>query len=932
MADPPIGPPQPAQPAPATATPGSVTLYDKETSAPVVVDAEHAHAAILSGQLNYAPGTRVPVRMDGKIGTVDADELGDAVAKYGAKPVTAKAFHEHELQQQYGSAPQTALAFGTNALDSATIGASNALIGGLGGAKTREYLRNITEANPTAATAGDVAGFVAPVVADVFSGGTLTPALAAAETARLAERGIVSAATRGVEKGLARTAAEAAILGPTKAVSAVGDLAEGAARAIVGKNAESASARVAQNIIAGGARGVAEGGLYGVGAEAGHQFLQDDPQLTGETLATAWVHGALLGGALGGITHGIGGMLTRKAPRGLAEESGLKAEGRVVSDETRALGEAGRESGVVDKAADAILSQVDDPKKRATLKRAFDERGPHGFAEHSAEVLDEAKRAVTKSLDDAIEAGHVVDMASFGDAKAAQMGRLVPKENLAVARSAAMEVWADVTGVLSTLDSYATKGGGEPSIRKLQKEMKDFRAFIEKAKDPGALMMEIDGVKRAVGKEAKYGTSPFGKSDAAKAFGDRDGLYDRIARRLEDESTFGAGAVAQKEVNKATTDMLGNANFFNKKYTVNFESHAGDPVYRANDASISSFIDGLTKPAGDLNAESFALKAKHRLEFLDAVEKNYTFDAAGKSAIATERKALARMIDTIAKTSNDVAHVNQLKSILADENGHGIHGIIGLALDTVTKPGATLARLAELEATKNRALAKIDKGIQSVKAALGGSKKPGLTPKFDSPNSYEERRATVLAAASQPDVLHANLTGATAPITPHAPDVARSFQSAGIRTVQYLMTVMPKPTPRPGSLTPRVDMEDWDASDQQKDTYNRQYDMAVHPEHALALVANGTITPTHVAALKATNGATYAKQAAAVQKMLDTRTKPVPFEMEAPIKTFLGLPQMDPREQKLMQSNYQAPAAPPPGLKRPMKMGDTTSLNASNLK
>ncbi len=97
----------------------------------------------------------------------------------------------------------------------------------------------------------------------------------------------------------------------------------------------------------------------------------------------------------------------------------------------------------------------------------------------------------------------------------------------------------------------------------------------------------------------------------------------------------------------------------------------------------------------------------------------------------------------------------------------------------------------------------------------------------------------------------------------------------------------------------------------------------------LERVADGTITAQHVEALKATNAATYAHMSAKLQSELDNRTKPVPFHMQAPIKTFLGIPQMDPQLQKLMQANYASPTPKTPGLKRPMKMADTTTLNAT---
>jgi len=911
VADPVIGPPAPAPaPTPSAVPAGSVTLYDKETNAPVVVDAADSHAQILSGKYKYAKGTRVPIEAGGKIGTVDIEELPDAIANYGAKPVTGAQWHEHEQQQKYGSTPQAALAFGTAALDSATLGASNAVIGGIGGPTVREGIRGRAEANPAATTAGDVAGFIAPVAADVLSAGTLTPALAAAEAGRVG--------VRAAEKGLLRGAAETAILGPTRALAKVGDLAGGIAKGIVGHEAETAAGRVAQGIIAGGARGAVEGGVVGVAQEASKQYLQDDPDLTGEALGSAFMHGALIGGVLGGALHGVGGMLTKKAPKGLIEASEIGAD--------EGAAKLPRESAITDQAAKTIISQVDDPAHRATLEKAWAERGPHGFAKHD-ELVGEATRSVVKSLDESLAASRIVDDASFGEAKAEQMSKLVPAENLAPVKKAATGVWDDATKTIDELDSYATKGGGEPSIKRLRKQVKDLITKTERADEPASVMMAIDSFKRSVGKETAYGTNPLGRTDAAHAF---DALYDKIRLVLEDESVFGAGAVAQKEVNQATTDMLGTSKYFNGKYTVSYDSKAGVPIYRANDASIDGFMKGLTKPSGDLNTEAFGDKIARRSAFLDAVEKNYTFDAAGKAAIKTERKALASMATTIAKTSTEVAHVNQLKALLADEKGHGVGGIIGLALDSVTKPGLSLARLAELEAMKNRVLGKMDDGLQAVKRALGGTgerKKPGLPPHDH--DTYEKRRAAVLHAAGSPDAFQAHVTGTATPISPHAPATAQSFQTAAMRTIQHLMQAVPQPpAPRSDSLTPRVDMDAWQPNDQQKSQFNRKFDIATHPEHALQLVADGTITPQHVETLQAANPAIYAKQSKALRAELDARTKPVPTHMQAPLKTFLGIPQMDPGTQKLMQASFLSPEPHGKAPHKPLKMADTTSLNA----
>ena len=909
--EPVIGPPSaepgPSAPLPATQKAGSITLYDK-SGAPVSVAPEHAHDAILSGTYGYAPGTRVPVRMGTDIGTVDADALGDAVAKYGAKPVTSAQFHEHELQKKYGGTAGQAVAFGASALDSATLGLSNAAIGAVGGQGAREYVRNVEAANPNAATAGDVAGFVAPIAADVLSGGTLTPGLVAAEGARAAE------------KGLVRAAAETAILGPTRALSKVGAVAEAGAKALVGSGAENRAARVAQSIIAGGARGVAEGGLVGVGQEVGKQYLQDDPTLTGESLSTAWVHGALVGGVLGGALHGVGGLMSRKAPAA-ADAVALGA------DEGAVKAAAAKESTAADAAAKTIISQVDDPQKAKLLADAWKHRSFEGHEN----MLKDASRKVTSTLDEAIEAGRVVDMASFGESKSNQMAKLVPASSLKPAQKMALRVAGDTQEVLDHLNSLEMKGGASGSVKRIEGWLQDFRKAPDvEWKDPAELFDKIDDFKRRVGKEAGFGRNVPGREEATMKFNE---LYEKLRLGLEDESTWGAAAVAQKDVNLATSNMIDTNGKFLQRFTSQYGSEAltGAPKYIADSAKVNGFVNGLTSAANDTNTRMAADYVAKRAQFLDAVTKNYDLPSAALAAVKKERASLATMAETITKTSNEVERVNQLKQIMADERGHSIHGIIGMAIDAVTKPGLTLARLAELEAMKNRVVAKVEKSVGSVKSAITGGK-PGRAPSMETHETYEQRRDSLLRAAGNPDQMQAHLTGTAAPMGSHAPDTARAFEQASMRAVQYLMQVLPKPPPpRADSLTPQVDMEKWQPNDQQKSQFNRQYDAAVHPEKMLHLVADGTITPQHVAALAATKPAMYAMQSKALKAALADLDKPVPTHMQAPVKTFLQLPQLDPQTQKLMQSTYAAPAAHGPGLKRPMKMADNTSLNASKL-
>jgi hypothetical protein len=163
-----------------------VTLFDKDNK-PVQVAPHEAPGKILSGEYGYSPGTQIPISVNGQIGTVPAENL-KMLTGTSAKTVTGHEFAQAKLQRDYGGTVDQALTFGANALDSATLGASN-FVAPKG---VKEWMAKANEANPNAATAGQVAGIIAPIAADVLTGGAATPIVGAdiaATVARLGLRG-----------------------------------------------------------------------------------------------------------------------------------------------------------------------------------------------------------------------------------------------------------------------------------------------------------------------------------------------------------------------------------------------------------------------------------------------------------------------------------------------------------------------------------------------------------------------------------------------------------------------------------------------------------------------------------------------------------------------------------------------------------------------
>ncbi|NBW08769.1 MAG: hypothetical protein EBR82_12170 [Caulobacteraceae bacterium] len=317
----------------------------------VSVPDDKAQDAYLSGQYGVV-SPKVDVRTpDGKLGSVAADNL-QKVLQAGYQLVPPAQATQERLEKKYGSAGGTAVAGAEGFLRGLTLGASDTLAeygAGFAGAvkdlasgqtvnesqtaqqwqqAVKEHLRNYQEANKGTAVGTEIAGAIAPII--LSDGGALaaegglqgakagvTGARALGEGAELA-RGIQTGAelaqtARATEAttGLAKAAKTSlGVLGaPNRAVAAVGDVADQlATRALqtaLGDGSTSGLARAATKALGSGARGAAEGALYGVAQNFDEQMLGDE-KLNGEKLVASGVYGGLLGLGVGSALSGLG--------------------------------------------------------------------------------------------------------------------------------------------------------------------------------------------------------------------------------------------------------------------------------------------------------------------------------------------------------------------------------------------------------------------------------------------------------------------------------------------------------------------------------------------------------------------------------------------------------------------------------------------------
>ena len=345
-------------------------LVNLQTGKPESVADEQAEAAIKSGQYTFAQGQSVPVRdTTGRVTSMPAQQAMAGLVSGDVGLASQKAADAQAKVERYGTVGQTALTALEGAASTATLGASDWLERGIGGEGVAEAARMRKETNPLARGLGEAAGFIP----GLFTGGD------EAEGAGL----------------LAKS--WDALGAPQRAIGAIGDVAEHAAGAVLPELGDSLLARIATKAVGIGARSTVEGAIYSGDQYLADQALEQNPDLSGESLLAAMGPGALLGG-FGGVALGAGGELGKEVLGRIAPHISGAAE----SQAFRALNP--RKAFV--SAADRIEGGAEG------IGRELLDSGLIGFGDNVEQVADkvsaarqEAGAAVGKTLADADAAG-----------------------------------------------------------------------------------------------------------------------------------------------------------------------------------------------------------------------------------------------------------------------------------------------------------------------------------------------------------------------------------------------------------------------------------------------------------------------------------------------------------------------------------------------
>jgi hypothetical protein len=261
--------------------------------------------AVAKGQAFFKKDAKVyATNADGELVTVSAQDA----TKPGYTVLSGDQLRKEYNRKKYGKdAGDVALATAAGAARGLTLGASDAVLSGVGGDDTRRALQGLREANPIASGVGEVAGAVAPVL---LTGGASAGASAGAAGARsgasLGARALSGAATAVKTAGIA-----------PRAAAAVGSIVErGVARglAAAGYEGKTVLGRAAAGALKTASAGAAEGAIYG-GAQAANDAVLSGDAITAEKIVAGMGHGALFGAGVGGVLGSAGPLITGAATK-----------------------------------------------------------------------------------------------------------------------------------------------------------------------------------------------------------------------------------------------------------------------------------------------------------------------------------------------------------------------------------------------------------------------------------------------------------------------------------------------------------------------------------------------------------------------------------------------------------------------------------------
>lgn len=609
--------------------------------------------------------------------------------------------------------------------------------------------------------------------------------------------------------------------------------------------------------------GATVGSLYGAGNAASEASL-GNLDITAEKLLAGAGLGALLGAAGGGL----GGLL----------DEGVKALapklGTLIGKTQSALDDVANDAAIKStRAMQGELNKVGDDRLRAAAE-AMRSRGhlrlsPEKMAEAISKDVQGVGALKGKFIDEAEAVGRPVYSAIAKRLDEFEAG-INPLERQAIA--------ADLRGAREALSELGSRpvsavGKGGSSFRALDDLKQTIQAKAKFSKGPVPLDDVTFGLKRQLAgifrDELDQQLLPVLGADAGKAFLESKALYGALkdAERLAISGANRTGGFGLKDM--AAAAIGGNL------HPMGIVAGIGNRVLReGGPAIIARLADGLAKsPVLATIAKSFATKLAEVAPRMG----QYGPMLAQEASLSAERAMAVHMAySQLDPGYSATAQLAGLVPEAPDEHDAALSRATGLT-----------AIQAKMKAQSEEVKSKVDRVFKGGKASPSGAIKSqdfgSMRMRRDSPAAYQKRVEEVRQLAADPEALLDRVTKNMGPMSSIAPGVAASMTAAAQRAVTYLAQAAEEPSPA-GPMA-----AGWSAPEAERFIFGQKLQVVERPFAVLDHAAAGTLTETHVEALKAVYPQLWQEMAdAALEKMADG-PKGVPYQQRLMLSMLTGI-------------------------------------------
>jgi len=914
------------------ADPNQLTVIDNETGVPVDIDADQAEAGFRDGRYGLPDGARVPVRLrDGRIGTVDASEAPDIIANGGGFAPAEE--HERRMAREHDSPLRAGVEGAARGL---TFGISDPLIGvgarivgratgdeGLE-ARTMEGLGERRDRNPTAAMGGEIVGAIAPAL---LTGGE-------SAGASLLARGARAAAAPG-----------RALFGASQAAERI------AARAVLGGAEEAAvglGQRLASRAAGRAASGAVEGAAFGAQQEITEATLTDH-ELTAESLLASMGTGALwgAGGNVGlGAAGDAAGVAVRATGRG-ARRLGSRARDTFETLYQRQTGNTLR-PGVAEIVTDGYAAAAGTMvgREHQAFVRTATSLTPQGRAardiiRRSDEVIETATREGRTILDNLEGDARLLQNEAIGVFKADDILPAARGMNGAAAIAKADEVLSFIGAQADEMIADAAAWGERANVKHARGLVDSMKRRINEIATEGGedvagrVFLELDGMKRQIGKMAKPGRYVVGSSDSSAVARIRDDWYQGLRSHLEDANVYGKAAAIQTNVNEAWTNYLSNASVYRNEFLTKIGTEGFNPVFTHDPAKLQRYIKGIGDATNDLATETLQKHSRTQRELLDVIADNMEISPQAQSALKRARENAVGLDKYLQRVDNDVAIINQwraLRGAAGEAQGSGLVGAVGLtalggpigmaaggALQAATRPDQVIRTLTAIERIRagfGEEVQKRIKGFLAQAQEAGGRAAVSVrntgraisrkaVPAY-SVREYESKVRDVLEFTSDPHKANDRVAEASREVHGVAPNVAGIMAMRATNAAGFLASKVPGQSGlNPYSLTPHLDAKR--VSDAEMQRFIRYVRAVEDPNTVLDDIEGGRLSREAVEALKIVYPSLYGQVQRNVSEALSSTKRPLRYEARLQLGILLGIPtdaSLEPRRFGTLQASY----------------------------